>query len=125
MAILIGLVLALVVLYFWLVGHWFARVVVFLAFAVILGLLIGGLMPPLDPHAALNPLGFLIGGVVAWFVSGIPIYRQRHQKRQTARAGQFVYPLHWTIGEIDAYERDASVAAEYRPTAHFPVLRLL
>jgi hypothetical protein len=39
MRILVGLVLALVLLYFWLLGHWFARVVMFLALAALFGLL--------------------------------------------------------------------------------------
>jgi hypothetical protein len=33
--IIIGLLLAIVLLYFWLIGHWFARVLVFRVFAVI------------------------------------------------------------------------------------------
>jgi hypothetical protein len=35
MHILIGLCLALALLYFWLLGHWFARVVMFLTLAVV------------------------------------------------------------------------------------------
>ena len=50
MHILVGLVLAAVLLYFWLIGHWFARVLAFLALAPALGLAgwIGGLamVPP-------------------------------------------------------------------------------
>jgi hypothetical protein len=37
MPILVGLGLALVLLYLWLLGHWFARVVMALALAVLLG----------------------------------------------------------------------------------------
>jgi len=75
MHILIGLVLALVLLYFWLLGHWFARVVMFLALAAIFGLL-GALFtgmdgPPAQNHAV---IGILIGAALAWPVSGIPIY---------------------------------------------------
>ena len=37
MPILVGLGFALVLLYLWLLGHWFARVVMVLALAVLLG----------------------------------------------------------------------------------------
>jgi hypothetical protein len=37
MHIIVGLILALTLLYFWLLGHWFARVVTFLGLTVICG----------------------------------------------------------------------------------------
>ena len=61
MHILIGLGIAVVLLYFWLIGHWFARVLVFLLFTfcgLVLGQLAGG----------------IAAGAIGWFVSGIPIY---------------------------------------------------
>jgi len=48
MPILVGLGFALVLLYLWLLGHWFARVVMVLALAVLLDvglLLLGGALP--------------------------------------------------------------------------------
>jgi hypothetical protein len=44
MHILIGLALAVALLYFWLVGHWFARALVFLLFALAFGFALGGAM---------------------------------------------------------------------------------
>ena len=43
MLVLSGLGVAVVLLYFWLIGHWFARVLVFIALAVGFGI-IGGAM---------------------------------------------------------------------------------
>jgi hypothetical protein len=67
--ILIGLVLAAGVLWAWLAGHWFGRVLAFLAFAIV-----GGIGLDL---AMADPLGLVLGTVAAWFVSGIPIYSRR------------------------------------------------
>ena len=75
MEILVGLALALVLLYFWLLGHWFARVVMFLALAVAFGglgaLYAGADGPPGHNHGW---VGMLIGVALAWPVSSIPIY---------------------------------------------------
>jgi len=80
MGIAVGVVLALVALYFWLLGHWFARVVAFLLFVVLFGLIGSAFTGSLGPAATNHGwVGFLIGGVVAWFVSGIPIYYRRWQ----------------------------------------------
>lgn len=74
MHILVGLILALVLLYFWLIGHWFARVVAFLVLAMLLGgagwLVTGG-------YGLLSMFGFLLGAALAWPVSGIPAYYYR------------------------------------------------
>jgi len=78
MHIIVGLGLALVLLYFWLLGHWFARVVMFLALAVAFGalgaLFTGAGGPPAQNHAL---VGMLIGAALAWPVSSIPIYYLR------------------------------------------------
>jgi len=75
MHILVGLVLALVLLYYWLIGHWFARVVMFLTLATTFGalgaLFTGAGGPPAQNHAW---VGLLIGAALAWPVSSIPIY---------------------------------------------------
>jgi hypothetical protein len=83
--ILIGGVFALVVLFFWLTGHWFARVVAFLLFAGVLGLL-GALMTGMAERPEHNNgwVGLLLGIALAWPVSGIPIYWFRHQARNAS-----------------------------------------
>lgn len=82
MVVIVGLVIAAGVLYFWLLGHWFARVLAFLiVFAPILGLLgflLGGGTP--------GGVTFVILGVVAaWFASGIPFYIVRAKQNQRLR----------------------------------------
>jgi hypothetical protein len=80
MHILIGVALACGLLYFWLVGHWFGRVLAFLVFAGLLGL--GGGMALADSHAAApGAFGAILGIALAWPVSGIPIYVRRAQIR--------------------------------------------
>ncbi len=88
MAILIGLVLAAVVLFLWLAGTWFGRVLAFLLLAAILGLLIGGLMPP-PQGAVYNWGGLIFGMVLAWPVSGLPRYLARRAARREVSA---IYP---------------------------------
>jgi hypothetical protein len=79
MHILIGLALAVALLYFWLIGHWFARVLAFLVFAVCLGAAAGAGLAAANPAdgAFVGILGLIFGTVAAWFVSGIPIYYWR------------------------------------------------
>ena len=80
MEILIGLVLALVVLWAWLAGHWFGRVLAFLVFAVILGLG-GAILFAAIPGAttAAAGLGGIVGAALAWPVAGLPVYYERWQ----------------------------------------------
>lgn len=76
MHILVGLVLAAVLLYFWLTGNWFARVLTFLLFAGVLGFL-GAMATGMDAVAPAHNnawFGALLGIALAWPVSGIPIY---------------------------------------------------
>jgi hypothetical protein len=86
MHFLIGLLLGLATLYFWLSAHWFARVVVFLALTVILFFGIGLTYNQTVP-GGVGLDGFflelLISATVAWFISSIPIYLQR------ARSGHY------------------------------------
>jgi len=82
MELMIGAGLALALLYFWLIGHWFARVVMFLLLAVV-GFIAGAALAsasPNPPTFALVLFG-LIGAALAWPLSGIPIYYWRHQFR--------------------------------------------
>jgi Protein of unknown function (DUF3050) len=66
----IGIGVAVVLLYYRLLGHWFARVLTFLAFAMSLGFL--GACYAHDPIAAL--FGMTVGGTAAWFLAAIPAY---------------------------------------------------
>jgi len=86
MAILIGGVLALVLLYFWLLGHWFARVVMLIIFAALMAysgavLMVAGSGQP-NPGGAV--FGAVLGAVLAWPVSGLPIYYWRSKVRQAS-----------------------------------------
>src|SRR5690348_14818851 len=54
MEILVGLGFAVVLLYLWLLGHWFARVLVFLLLAALFGL-IGAMLT--EPHMSLYSQG--------------------------------------------------------------------
>ena len=97
MEILIGLVVAAALLYFWLVAHWFARLLVFLLLGA--GLLtIGALIA--EPPA--NILFAVFGVVAAWYVAGIPTYYWRHQHRRFMQAAGFPVPqprrYAWTDG---------------------------
>jgi hypothetical protein len=153
MAILIGLVVFLIAIYFWLIGHWFARVMVFLVLAIA-GVAAGGSaaayygeqwaasqtpsviavrkayppgaenetdadgvptvealkakvakmakdlhwqqpVPPPRPSpkapALLVVLGCGVGAVLAWPLSGIPVYyrRRQHQRDKAASLPAF------------------------------------
>ena len=80
MDILIGLATALSLLYFWIIGHWFGRVILFLP----LGLagMIAGLSPATMNHppnygAALILTPILVA--LAWLFASIPIYLRRRR----------------------------------------------
>lgn len=81
MHIFIGGVFALVVLFFWLTGHWFARVVAFLLFAGAFGFF-GVLLTGMEHNNGW--LGLLLGIALAWPVSGIPVYWFRYQARNAS-----------------------------------------
>ena len=70
MHFLIGLGIFVVLLYWWLIGHWFARVLVFLLLAVLGALISAG-----------NGAAIVGYGVLAWFIASLPIYYQRYQSR--------------------------------------------
>jgi hypothetical protein len=59
-------------LYWWLMGHWFARTVVFMLFAA-LGLLMG--------QTGADQSAPIICAVLGWFISGIPTYVRRRRLR--------------------------------------------
>jgi hypothetical protein len=73
---LIGLGLFLALLYWWLLGHWFARILVFLVLAGLCALLL------ID-----NPAAIALAVVLAWLVASLPVYihRNRHRLPQWLR----------------------------------------
>lgn len=79
MVYLIGALVGAGLLYFWLCGHWFARVVSFLLFAVLLGFIGACMTGMLGPQEHNNGwVGMLLGFAAAWPVSGIPVYVRRY-----------------------------------------------
>ena len=74
---LVGLLLAFAALCVWLTGHWVGRVAAFLVFGVVFGII--GALWGKEQAPAIAFFGFGIGVFVAWFVSGIPTYMQRHR----------------------------------------------
>jgi hypothetical protein len=88
MHILIGLVVAAALLYFWLIGHWFARILMFLLLTVGVGLVLWVLLPPLTPPKDGNAFGFLIGLILAWPLAGIPAYYWRQRMRTLMAVGR-------------------------------------
>jgi hypothetical protein len=78
--VLLLLAAAVLLLYFWLIGHhWFARVLTFLVLLIPLSFLGAAYGEPF--HAGL--LGLILGGIAAWFLTGIPIYVRRYRARAT------------------------------------------
>ena len=73
MAILIGIALACGVLFIWLTGHWFGRVLAFIVFAVLFGGL-GGMATAHGVDPLVNILTIIGGIALGWPVSSIPIY---------------------------------------------------
>ncbi len=86
MTVIIGFLLALPLLYFWLsADHWFARVVAFLLLSVVLGGIgawIFGIAGPAETNYAWA--GVLLGIAAAWPVSGLPTYVHRHRVRHAS-----------------------------------------
>jgi hypothetical protein len=89
MLIIIGIGLSVVLLGFWLVGHWLARVLMFMVMAIVFGFgmwLWGDtLIDPSHPHPTGNAMGAFIGIALAWPISGIPGYQLRRQERAARR----------------------------------------
>jgi hypothetical protein len=84
MHILIGVGVGLALLWTWLRGWWFARLIVFLGLAIC-GLFIGGSLSSAPGVPVLgNPagiLGGLLGVAVAWPLASLPTYYWRRQFR--------------------------------------------
>lgn len=76
----------LAALYFWLIGQWFARVVMFPCFAAITCAVGAALANQMHGDAAIWFLAVCVGVVAAWYLSGIPVYYWRANERAVARA---------------------------------------
>jgi hypothetical protein len=99
--ILIGIGLFLALLYHWLHGRWFARVVTFVIFLVLVWTITDLLILDRigsDKHMdgvqmALSALVFLVGGAASWLAASTPAYYWRHYWQRldrsagTSRAG--------------------------------------
>jgi hypothetical protein len=72
MELLIGLAMSAALLYFWLIGHWFARILVFLGLLALLGLIVIGWPNTLAPAV-------LLGLPIAWVVASVPMIYWRLQ----------------------------------------------
>ena len=70
-------------LYHWLSGHWFARVVAFLVFGLVLSLVVAALArsEPTVPVGAGLFIGAILGLPLAWFVASLPLYLHRARER--------------------------------------------
>lgn len=84
MHILLGLAMGVALLYFWLIGHWFARILTFLAFVVVLFFVFtetsrGTAEPP--PEIAV----WMFAMIIAWLIASLPTYYWRHRMRRLHR----------------------------------------
>lgn len=83
MHVLLGIAVGVVLLYFWLLAHWFARVLMVILLVPLFAIAVAGVFYRMDPTAALAPetLGVVIGAVAAWYAAGIPTYYWRWRLR--------------------------------------------
>jgi hypothetical protein len=83
---LIAIMLGVGLLWAWLSGHWFARVLMTLVLIPLLGGLGAVLMALLpDAQAPVMWFGAALGAVAAWLVAGLPSYPQRKLAADVAR----------------------------------------
>ena len=74
MHILIGLCMGLALLYYWLLGHWFARVLMCILL-VLMGVLIG--LANMDRHPEFAAPLMLIGAGAGWAAGSAPVWYWR------------------------------------------------
>lgn len=85
MIVLVALVLGCVLLYFWLLGHWFSRALMFLALAFLLSFGLIGFAANNQGTTPTFILATVFGTIIAWPISGIPAYYWRSQIREQLR----------------------------------------
>lgn len=85
MVVLVWVLVVVSLMYFWLAGHWFARVLMFLMFALALGLGCGQWVASATGSTTPGPviLGMCVGAALAWPVASLPIYYRRNRARMT------------------------------------------
>lgn len=83
MTLLIGIPAVLAIMYGWLIGNWFARVLMFLILTALIAVVT---LVAADPKGAVVFLAVILAGVAAWFLSGIPIYYWRRNDRKLTEA---------------------------------------
>lgn len=78
MEMLIGLAMSAALLYFWLLGHWFARVLVFLGLAGVSGFA-GLIVGSTNSNAGAGVTIGLLGLGAAWVVAALPTFYWRRR----------------------------------------------
>lgn len=79
MPVLIGIALGCALLYFWLAGHWFARILTFICAAGFLGYFGLIFIPPGSNGAIALLIDFALALGVSWLLSGIPTWYWRRR----------------------------------------------
>ena len=97
MVALLAIVLAVGLLYFWLLGHWFARALVFIPFAIVGAIMFVGGVASLSNHESgvLIPLGALFGAM-GWCIGSAPTwyYQWRLASAGMTHKALIPYPTH-------------------------------
>jgi hypothetical protein len=90
--IILGLALGAALLYFWLVGHWFARVLVWLLLGVLCGADLAHDMRAFwegGNVTNINSAAFAIGFILAWPMADLPANYWRRQPAASSDAPAF------------------------------------
>ncbi len=85
MVTIVGLLLGVTLLFFWLSAHWFARMLAFLLLAAVTGFFAAVWVAAFNGPAA-GTWAATVCTIAAWFISGIPLYiaRRRHASMAVA-----------------------------------------
>ena len=86
MELLTGLLFAMAVLFLWLSCHWFGRVLAFIAFGALFGLLGFIALGQGQGGAGYGLIGLLLGLALAWVVASLPIWWQRRLRKAELEA---------------------------------------
>ena len=121
MHIIASLAIGAALLYFWLIGHWFARVLMFLCLAAVFGFLGASLLAATQDAAAAAPvpgiIGATLGAGAAWYIAGIPLWVQRAKEKQRRWDRQTTMPQATTVRSASPYAPAGMPAA---PTLALP-----